>query len=206
MPLLYDNNSEDQQEFLLKWYAVRERVRTQFGKRPDLNAILFLIGINEVGIFKEEFTKEEKQTALLIQDDRIIPEGAKLLDREGHRKFSMRRLAAAFGVDPMAIYHHIPSYDIRGSISGFDTALVREQADVGFEVDDFGFGGSKSASGSVMSLDLSVISTSDLSVVPGVFSRNSLTLLDDAFAVDADASIIKAGINFSLIFGFIEIS
>lgn len=99
-----------------------------------------------------------------------------------------------------AVYKNIPSYDIRGSISGFDKGLVREQADVGFEMDDFGFGGSKSASGSVMSLDLSVISTHDLSVVPGVYSRNSLTLLDSAVAVDADASIVKAGVNFSLAF------
>ncbi|MEM7562401.1 MAG: TetR/AcrR family transcriptional regulator [Pseudomonadota bacterium] len=48
-----------------------------------------------------------KQTALTR--DRIISTAITLLDRGGQKNFSMRKLAAEFGVDPMAIYYHIPS-------------------------------------------------------------------------------------------------
>lgn len=43
-----------------KWKALRERLAGDFGKRPDLNKILLLIGIRELGQVREEFTKEEK--------------------------------------------------------------------------------------------------------------------------------------------------
>ena len=66
MPLLNENKNQAPREFMLKWYKVRRRVSDQFGKRPDLNAILFLIGLNEVGILREEFEKEEKQDLMHV--------------------------------------------------------------------------------------------------------------------------------------------
>ena len=40
--------------------------------------------------------------------DRIIAAALSILDREGYAGLSMRRLGRELGVDPMAIYHHIP--------------------------------------------------------------------------------------------------
>ena len=40
--------------------------KERFGKRPDLNAILFLIGIQELGMGVSEFTKEQKQDLMHI--------------------------------------------------------------------------------------------------------------------------------------------
>ncbi len=39
---------------------------------------------------------------------RIVAAAVQLLDQEGDAGFSMRRLAQALGVDPMAVYHHVP--------------------------------------------------------------------------------------------------
>ncbi len=97
-----------------------------------------------------------------------------------------------------SVYQGIPPYDIRGSISQLDQGIAREQADAGIALDEFGGGVSKSAGASILGLDLSVISTEDLSVVPGVSSRNSIVILESGSAVDADATISKAGVNFSL--------
>ncbi|WP_397541926.1 TetR/AcrR family transcriptional regulator C-terminal domain-containing protein [Roseovarius salis] len=36
----------------------------------------------------------------------IVRAAMKMLDREGEKAFSMRKLAAEMGVDPMALYHH----------------------------------------------------------------------------------------------------
>ncbi|MCS6819261.1 MAG: hypothetical protein RMJ53_04795 [Chitinophagales bacterium] len=63
--------------FEYRWFKVRKRIEEQFGKRPDLNALLYLIGMNEVGIVKEQWTKEEKQ-------DLIHVAVCKLLSADGY--------------------------------------------------------------------------------------------------------------------------
>ena len=44
-----------------------------------------------------------------LSAERIVAVAIDMLDREGPRNFSMRKLAGKFGVDPMAIYYHIPN-------------------------------------------------------------------------------------------------
>jgi hypothetical protein len=61
MPLLREDSAPSTDDsFTLRWYKVRTRVKDEFGQRPDVNAMLFLIGLNEVGIVKEKWEKEEK--------------------------------------------------------------------------------------------------------------------------------------------------
>jgi TetR/AcrR family tetracycline transcriptional repressor len=38
----------------------------------------------------------------------IVEEGLRIVDRDGIEALTMRRLAAALGVNPMSIYHHLP--------------------------------------------------------------------------------------------------
>lgn len=50
-----------------KWNAVLSQLSDQMGKRPkDLNAVLFLIGIQELGKGAKNFNKEEKQDLMHI--------------------------------------------------------------------------------------------------------------------------------------------
>jgi AcrR family transcriptional regulator len=44
----------------------------------------------------------------LLTRQRILTAALRLVDEGGVEAFSMRRLAADLGVDPMAIYHHLP--------------------------------------------------------------------------------------------------
>lgn len=49
------------EEIRLKWSQVMDFFEIKFDKKPDLNAILFIIGIRELGELPEKnFTKEEK--------------------------------------------------------------------------------------------------------------------------------------------------
>jgi AcrR family transcriptional regulator len=41
--------------------------------------------------------------------EQIVSTALKLVDREGLRALSMRRLGAELGVDPMAVYYHVPN-------------------------------------------------------------------------------------------------
>lgn len=69
MPLLNEQNKA-----VKEWLRVRRFVQERFGKRPDLNAVLFLIGMNELGLPKEGFTKEEKQDLMHIALCRVLEE------------------------------------------------------------------------------------------------------------------------------------
>jgi hypothetical protein len=60
-----DQTKEDGQQDL-EWSGVEEMFRERFGKTPDLEAVLFLIGIQELGQSKRTFTKEQKQDLMHI--------------------------------------------------------------------------------------------------------------------------------------------
>ena len=72
-------------EFEFEWLRVRHLVKKIFKKDtlPDLNAILFLVGIQELGRWSKEYTKEEKQDLMHIAVCR-------LLSYDGHYNFAGR--------------------------------------------------------------------------------------------------------------------
>jgi len=49
-----------------RWWNLEARLAEKFGKKPDLEAILFLIGIQEFGQIREKFTKEQKQDLMHV--------------------------------------------------------------------------------------------------------------------------------------------
>ncbi len=54
------------EDFQTRWWALQGKLIERFGKKPDLEAILYLIGIQELMVHKTEFTKEEKQDLMHI--------------------------------------------------------------------------------------------------------------------------------------------
>lgn len=64
----------EQWEIDFEWLRVRHLIKDRFGKPelPDTNAILFLIGMQELGRVKEKFTKEEKQDLMHIAVCRLL--------------------------------------------------------------------------------------------------------------------------------------
>lgn len=56
----------------VRWQDLRLDLQQKFGKRPDLNAILFLIGIQELGQGITEFTKEQKQDLMHIATCKVF--------------------------------------------------------------------------------------------------------------------------------------
>lgn len=60
-----------------RWKALEQQLTEQFGKKPDLNSVLLLIGIRELGVVKEEFSKQEKVDLMHIAV-------CKLLSQQGY--------------------------------------------------------------------------------------------------------------------------
>ncbi|HJT72859.1 MAG TPA: hypothetical protein VJ720_02550 [Chitinophaga sp.] len=49
-----------------RWWNLEAKLVERFGKKPDMEAILFLIGIQEFGQIREKFTKEQKQDLMHV--------------------------------------------------------------------------------------------------------------------------------------------
>ncbi len=49
-----------------RWWKLEEKLIEKFGKKPDMEAILFLIGIQELGNIKNKFSKEQKQDLMHV--------------------------------------------------------------------------------------------------------------------------------------------
>src|SRR5687768_15170542 len=50
----------------LRWWKLEEKLMEKFGKKPDMEAILFLIGIQEFGNIRSKFSKEQKQDLMHV--------------------------------------------------------------------------------------------------------------------------------------------
>ncbi len=55
-------------EFDFKWLEVKHKIKAAMGKDelPSLNSILYLIGIQETGVIRDSFEKEEKQDLMHV--------------------------------------------------------------------------------------------------------------------------------------------
>ena len=49
-----------------RWWKLEARLVERFGKKPDLETVLFLIGIQETGMIKDKITKEQKQDMMHV--------------------------------------------------------------------------------------------------------------------------------------------
>ncbi|BFG70800.1 hypothetical protein KACHI17_16810 [Sediminibacterium sp. KACHI17] len=55
--------SDDLQQ---RWWALEAQLVERFGKKPDLEAVLFLIGLQETGFIQEKISKEQKQDLMHV--------------------------------------------------------------------------------------------------------------------------------------------
>jgi curli biogenesis system outer membrane secretion channel CsgG len=96
-------------------------------------------------------------------------------------------------------YAVVPQYDIKGSITQFDENVIRKQTDAGVGLDSYlNLGVARNAAASIVGMDLTILSSEDLSVVPGVTSRNSVILFKEGKGIDGDATIKKFGVNYNM--------
>jgi hypothetical protein len=70
-----------------RWWNLEAKLAEQFGKKPDMEAILFLIGLQETGMIKEKITKEQKQDMMHVAVCTLLsPSGyyeMEAVDKEG---------------------------------------------------------------------------------------------------------------------------
>ncbi len=55
-----------------RWWQLEAKLVERFDKKPDMETILFLIGVQELGAIKKKFTKEQKQDLMHIAVCRLL--------------------------------------------------------------------------------------------------------------------------------------
>lgn len=94
------------------------------------------------------------------------------------------------------LFQLTPKYGIRGSITQLDENVAKKTEGGGFSFMDFGAGKASTASTTILGLDLTMMSTEDLSIVSGVTSNNSVAIIKSGTGFEGEAGFSKFGINY----------
>ena len=92
------------------------------------------------------------------------------------------------------------SFAVQGSISQFDETMLRKQRDGAICLGPLCIGGAESDSFSGLSLDLNMIDTECLTLLPGVTSKNYVLVRRKGRGGDGDLSMKKFGIQYNFTF------
>lgn len=80
-----------EEDLQVRWLKLRIRLKERFGIKPDMNGVLLLIGVQELGQGPQEFSKEQKQDLMHIAICTVLmPSGYYVhegLDEEGWPHF-----------------------------------------------------------------------------------------------------------------------
>lgn len=73
------------EEFEQQWQRVLDMFAERFGKTPNMEAILFLIGAQELGNMKKKWTKEQKQDLMHVATCTLLSQSG-YFELEGYDK------------------------------------------------------------------------------------------------------------------------
>lgn len=178
-----------------------------------MDQLLIDNGVHDVVVLTEDLTDNTKKVSVGARDMLISA-----VSDMTRRSRAIRLIAFGSDVKNLQdwlknsgnnqnVYNFQPAYNIRGSLSQLDENIV--QQDKGWQLSGVLQGGIKnSASTAILGLDLSVISTKTMEVLPGVTSRNSVLLVransgtgqGDKGGLGFNATIGKVALGFSYSF------
>ncbi len=107
---------DDISQLQLRWARLMDRLNQQFRKVPNLEAILFLIGVRELGKGTQEWTKEQKVDLMHIAICAILAPAGYFelthLDQEGWPHYEPREELPAGDIFSQEIFlkSHIVDY------------------------------------------------------------------------------------------------
>lgn len=102
------------------------------------------------------------------------------------------------------VYTFKPDFSIRGSISQMDDNLTNRRQGAGASLGPISYDKSNDSSAAVLGMDLAIISTQTMELLPGVTSRNSIVLLKEGEGsgggLAGSVSKQRFGVNFDFSF------
>ena len=93
------NPNDDLQQ---RWWNLEAKLVERFGKKPDMEAILFLIGMQETNFIQEKITKEQKQDLMHVAVCTVLSQSGFYAleghDEDGCPHFKQLKEMPAFGL------------------------------------------------------------------------------------------------------------
>lgn len=185
-------------------YPPQRNITNFSGALRCMDTTMINYGVRDVSVLVEDITDQTKKVNAGTKD-MLISAVSDMTKRS--RAFRL----VAFGQDSgnlVAFYQQaerknayavIPQFDIKGSITQLDENMVKKQNEAGIGWAPYlNLGAARTAASSILGLDLTVLYTDDMSIVPGVTSRNSVAVYKEGQGYDGDATIRKFSINYSM--------
>jgi len=169
-----------------------------------MDDMLYRFGVRDVSVMIEEMQDQSRKLGAGTRDMMVSAfadmtrrsRGVRLVTFGQDNQNVVQLLSIAQKLNEFKV---VPQYDVRGSITQFDEDVDRRQGSVGVSlVSLFGVRASNSKQSSVLGFDASVVSTSDLSLVPGASSKNTVVVTKEETSTgDGQAQIRNGSLNFS---------
>ena len=192
--------------------AVPQRNLTHFadGLRC-MDDMLYRFGVRDVSVMIEDMQDQSRRLGAGTRDMMVSAfadmtrrsRGVRLITFGQDNQNIVQLLSLAQRINEFKV---VPQYDIRGSITQFDEDVDRRQAGLGASIVSaftgplFGVRFNRSQQSSVMGFDASVISTADLSLIPGASSKNTVVVSrDETSAGDGLAQIRNSSLSFNFV-------
>lgn len=101
-PLTYLCSMQATDDLQSRWWQLESKLVERFGKKPDLETILFLVGVQEFGDIREKFTKEQKQDLMHIAVCQLLSESGyyelERVDEDGWPHFKQLKALPALNM------------------------------------------------------------------------------------------------------------
>jgi hypothetical protein len=185
--------------------AVPQRSITGFSSALRcMDNVLIDYGVRDVSMLVEEIIDQTKKVNAGTRDMLItavsdMTRRSRALRLVAFGKDATNVISFLQSAQRLNAYQVIPPYDIKGSVTQLDENVIRNQKDLGIGYLPYiNLGISRDAAASVLGLDLSVLTTDDMAVMPGVTSRNSVVILKQGKGADGDAAYHKFGISYTM--------
>jgi curli biogenesis system outer membrane secretion channel CsgG len=169
-----------------------------------MDDMLYRFGVRDVSVMIEEMQDQSRKFGAGTRDMMVSAfadmtrrsRGVRLVTFGQDNQNVVQLLSIAQRLNDFKV---VPQYDIRGSITQFDEEVERKQGGIGVSIGSlFGVGFNRSKQSSVLGFDASVVTTSDLSLVPGASSKNTVVVTrDGSGAGDGRAQIRNGSLNFN---------
>jgi curli biogenesis system outer membrane secretion channel CsgG len=185
--------------------AVPQRNVTHFAEGLRcMDDMLYRYGVRDVSVMIEEMQDQSRKLGAGTRDMMVSAfadmtrrsRGVRLVTFGQDNQNVVQLLSIAQKLNDFKV---VPQYDIRGSITQFDEDIDRRQGSVGVSLASLiGVRGSTTRQTSVLGFDASVVGTSDLSLVPGASSKNTVIVTkEETSAGDGQAQIRNGSLSFS---------
>jgi hypothetical protein len=161
-----------------------------------------MYGVRDLVVISEDLKDETKKVSagtkdMLISSVSNMTKRSKAVRLIAYGSDSGNLIGFLKEAEKKNMFQLVPQYGIRGSISQLDESVAKKTEGGGVAIDGFlGVGKASVASTNVLGLDLTMMRTEDLSIVPGVTASNQVVIFRTGTGIEGEAGYKKFGINY----------